>query len=226
MSNRIRDYLVIKVFPFLGDLFSFDEWPYVKLFVLIMAEEAGIPLPVPGDALLAIFGYKAKLGNIGLLETLMTVTIATFIGASILYGLGWRFGRPMVERFGKYIHVSHHDIERTEKWMNKYGVWILMVTRMTPGLRVASTLAAGVLHFSYRKFIAATLIATWIWVGIYFYLGVFLGKRYGELIDSILQHHWLVVSFVLGSFIGWILFLMFAAPRLRRWRRQHPPNAT
>jgi membrane protein DedA with SNARE-associated domain len=75
-------------------------------FVLILIEEAGVPVPVPGDFLMLGLGVHARQGRVPLWQALLVMELATVLGSSILYLLALRAGRDLVYRYGRYIHLT------------------------------------------------------------------------------------------------------------------------
>ena len=174
---------------------------YSSLFILILIEEIGIPLPVPGDAFLVIFGVLSRSGQTEFLPTLLIILTASLVGGSVLYYLSFYFGRPLVEKYGKYIHMSHSQLDHMEHWMGRYGWWTIFVARLIPTLRIGGSLVAGILQVRYRTYISATMAATIIWTAVYFSIGAYLGKHYGPFVNQLLSNHF----FFLGLFFFFLI---------------------
>src|SRR5271165_5042266 len=95
-------------------LYIHNELP--ALFGFLFIEEAGIPLPLPGDTLLLYAGthHNAAIGY-GLIVVLIA-TLAVFSGSSLLYYIMRRGGRSVLDRYGKFLHISPQRLERIEQW--------------------------------------------------------------------------------------------------------------
>ena len=97
---------------FLRLIDRYDEWA-ITLFVLV--EEAGLPLPVPGDVAMLLAGYRVARGEINLPWILALLEGATLIGASVLYWLGAHGGRPLLYRYGAFLHCDRPRLDRIER---------------------------------------------------------------------------------------------------------------
>ena len=82
------------------------RWHYLGLGAVILAEEAGVPLPVPGDLFIAAMGFLARSGRASFAPTAAVVTGATVIGASVLYLVARHAGRPLLERVGRRLDLG------------------------------------------------------------------------------------------------------------------------
>ena len=83
-----------------------DQHGVLAGFVVILIEETGIPVPVPGDLLMLGIGIHAREGRVQLWQALAAMELATLIGASILYVVAGRVGRDLVYRYGRYMHLT------------------------------------------------------------------------------------------------------------------------
>src|SRR5690606_28337271 len=117
---------------------------YSTLFLYVLIEEVGIFLPIPGDALLIYLGILSRQGYADFFLTLIIVCVATWIGTTFLYALSRMVGRPFLEKHEKilrYVHISPQNVANMEHYMMHYGTWIIIVARLTPGLRILGTIA-------------------------------------------------------------------------------------
>jgi membrane protein DedA with SNARE-associated domain len=198
---------ILSLFTRFDPIWIVEHYKYKALFVLILIEEAGAPLPVPGDALIAFFGVLSRKNQVTFGLTLATTVIASILGASLLYLICRRLGRPLIDQYGHYLHISHAQIDNMQGWMGRYGAYAMIIARLTPFLRIIGTVAAGILEMPYKTFILSNIVGTILWTSLYYGLGAFLGKRYGELIDQILTHHFLILGGSIGFFGLWVFAL-------------------
>lgn len=147
-----------------------QQYSYLGLFVILFAEEGGIPLPIPGDIFIATV---AALPNSNYFLTVITVVCATLIGSTILFTLSKKFGHKLLVKYGKYIKVTPKKIKKTGIWFEKYGGVAIVIGRLIPGLRIVTPIAAGLFEVSYATFWLYTLVAAFIWANIYFVIGKF-----------------------------------------------------
>ncbi len=153
-------------------LYSAHELP--ALFGFLLIEEAGVPLPLPGDTLVILAGAQHHSSLAYSLLVFAISTAAVFSGSSILYFSMRRGGRPLMERYGKYMHLTPQRLERVERWFRRHGAVAIIIGRLIPGLRIPTTVVAGIAEVPYRVFLLSTLIAAMIWSLGYFYAGIFI----------------------------------------------------
>jgi membrane protein DedA with SNARE-associated domain len=164
-------------------LWFIEEWGEVAIFLIFLLEEAGVPLPLPGDLALVWAGYLVATGQSLFIVLLLVVQAATLIGASALYALARRGGRPLVARYGRYLHLDEARLERAEGWVGRNAALTVFLGRIVPGFRIVTPLAAGVFRVPYRTFLpalaAGTLVNTAFWI--------FLGATFGPGVIGVLH---------------------------------------
>jgi membrane protein DedA with SNARE-associated domain len=131
-----------------------DQHGVLAGFIVILIEETGIPVPVPGDFLMLGIGVHAREGRVQLWQALLVMELATLIGASILYVVAARAGRDLVYRYGRFIHLTPTRLDKAERWLTRHGAAAIVAGRLTPGLRMATVIASGVFGVSPWRFLA------------------------------------------------------------------------
>ena len=149
-----------------------QAYSYLGLFLLLLIEEAGIPLPIPGDIIIATVSTFPKTNYLFLVST---VILATLAGSTILFTLSKKIGRPLLVKFGKYIKITPEKIKKIESWFQKRGGMAIVIGRLIPGLRIITPIVAGTFEVSYKTFWVYTTLAAFIWANIYFIVGKFFG---------------------------------------------------
>jgi membrane protein DedA with SNARE-associated domain len=145
--------------------------------VLLFAEEAGVPILLPGDGVLAYVGYSVQTSqHASFWLAYVVACTAVLCGASILFFVARRFGERFIDKLGHFIFLKPSHLERAEKLFKRYGAWTIIVGRHIPGMRIPITIFAATSGVRYRTFILSTLVSTLLWI--WFYLSV--GKRYGS----------------------------------------------
>src|SRR5215210_938355 len=151
------------------------EWGAVAIFIIFLLEESGVPLPLPGDLALIWAGYHVASGQSRFVVMLVAVELATLIGGSTLYWLGLRGGRPLIVRYGRFLHIDEARLLRVEGWAGQRALVAIFLGRIIPGFRVITPLVSGVLHVPYRVFLpvlaGGTLVNSVVWMSVGFYLG-------------------------------------------------------
>lgn len=175
---------------------------------LLTAEESGLPLPIPGDIIIAYIGYKVSTGDIPYYLAFLLILLSVMTGSSILYFLSYRWGPTLILKLGKYIHLDEKKIITVEEKFRKYGPWVIIFGRHVPGFRIAITVFAGISKIKYSTFISSTFISVVFWIAFYLYLGARLGARTRGLLRGSFVHM-LPFFITLLLIIGLIFFLHY-----------------
>jgi len=190
-----------------GDLLQ--ELGYAGLVVL-MAVEHVFP-PIPSELVLPLAGFEVGRGNLSLAGALAASTAGSLIGASFLYLLARRGGRPLVLRLRRALRVGEEDLDRAEHRFRRHSAWMVLLGRMVPGLRSLVSLPPGLLRMPFGRYLALTLTGSLVWNTALIVAGQQLGSRWSEVggvVGPVAQ--WVVVA---------IIPLTLAALVVRRRRR-------
>jgi len=139
---------------------------------------------IPSEIVLAYAGYLVSTGNISFIGAVIFGTIGGVIAQLFVYWIGRYGGRPVIERFGKYIFIHKKHIDAAEAWFNKYGTGVIFTARFIPVVRHAISIPAGIAKMSHARFITLTTLAIIPWSILFVYLGKTLGDKW-EDIDEI-----------------------------------------
>ena len=180
---------------------------YEGIFVLMAIESAG--LPIPSELIMTFGGYLASLGKINWLLAALIGTLGTALGSAIGYAIGAWGGKPIVDRYGKYIGVTPDKMVWAEKWFCKFGESAVFYTRLLPVVRTIVNVPAGLLGMSFYKFMAYTFAGALPWCLVLSYLGFSLGKNWDEVLQYSHPIAWgiaiIVVAFIAGAVVLYLL---------------------
>jgi membrane protein DedA with SNARE-associated domain len=179
---------------------------YLALILLLTAEEAGIPLPIPGDIVIAYIGYQVSKGVLPYAAAFLLLLLAILVGSSILYALSSRYGQRIVLKFGKYLHVDEQKLLTVEKKFKRYGPWVIILGRHIPGFRIPITIFAGMSSVSYRTFLLSTFISVIFWIALY----LTIGKNLGPKTVSLLHAHYGYYLFLAVPIVIGLLYVLYA----------------
>lgn len=154
-------------------------------FVMILIEEAGVPVPVPGDFLMLALGAHAREGVLPLWQVLLVMEVATIVGASVLYFIAARAGRGLVYRYGRYIHLTPKRLDQAEGWLQRHGAPAIIAGRLMPGLRMATVIACGVFGVPYWRFLPSLAIGGFIYIAFYTLLGYLVGPVVLQVLEGV-----------------------------------------
>jgi membrane-associated protein len=178
---------------------------------LLLIDELGVPLLVPGDAVLAYVGYQLAVRHTATLWEAFFVAITVILtGSTILFWLSKRYGDGLLRGVSRYMNVKEHQLKRAEGMFRKYGVWAIIVGRHVTGIRIPLTVFATSSGMSYPVFIISTAISTAGWV--FFYLAI--GNRYGKDLNRAIHS-----DAILTGIIAAVAFMLVIGFHLFRRRR-------
>jgi membrane protein DedA with SNARE-associated domain len=161
-----------------------DRNDELAIALLLLVEEAGVPLPVPGDVALLIAGHRIAEGDMDLMRTLLLLVSATLLGSSALYWIGVRCGRPLLYRFGGHLGLRPDRLDRTGDWLRRRGWVAVVLGRLTPGLRIITPLAAGAFGVPFHVFLPALFVGSTLYIGALLALGGWLGPGALALLEG------------------------------------------
>lgn len=135
-------------------------------------------LMIPGDVILTYMGYQVANSYGASMWTAMIITTGIVcLGASILFGIGRKWGGRAIKKLSAYMFISDKRLNQAELMFKKYGFWGVLVGRHIPGLRVPVTIFAGSSGMSYRQFLFSTFLSVAPWIFFFMQLGHFVGHR-------------------------------------------------
>jgi membrane protein DedA with SNARE-associated domain len=196
-----------------------DHYGYWAIALLLLLENIGIPV-VPGEFSLIAGAIFAGTGRAGLNVVVVGVVAvaASFCGAEIGYLIGRFAGREIVLRYGKYVLIKPHHLDRAEAIVSRYGGFVVIVARYIVGLREANGIIAGITQMRWHTFTLSNAVGACAWVATW----VAIGDIAGGNIDSIYKD---VNRYSLYVLIGLAVLLAgFIAYRLIRRRRRAAPE--
>jgi len=170
-----------------------------------MLEDFGVP--VPGETTLIAAAVFAGLGRLNILFVILIAFAAAVIGDNIGFAIGDFGGRPLVERFGKYIFLTAERLDKAEAFFNRNGGKVVVVARFVEGLRQANGIVAGISDMRWPAFIAFNALGAGLWVGLWSMVG-YLG---GNHIATIYRYGLYVSLTALAALAGLIFY--------RVWKR-------
>ena len=185
---------------------------YGALFFLVLIEEAGVPIPIPGDTLVMLAGLERHKTVTYVAAVIGFSSLAVFIGSSLLFLLVRRGGRPLLEKYGKFLHLNQRRLDRIERWVARRGRFALIFGRLIPGLRMPTTVMAGLSGVPYSVFAPTAAVAALFWATFYFALGALLRYEWGFIstlaagsLDEVSKPIFYVWLLVVMSFGGGML---------------------
>lgn len=196
-----------------------NDHNYLALFVLILVEEAGCPLPLPGESLIIFAGSRIARQQMSVWRVYASVVPASAIGCTILYFLARTGGRALVRKIGPRIHFSEKNLDRMEAKAARIGPVAVLLGRLTPGIRVPTDVAAGIFKVPFHYYLPFALLATCIRLAFFLYIGA-TAQRLRDVIVFTRDAKFVTAGVVILVVSAVALFTW---RHLRPRRRQAPP---
>jgi membrane protein DedA with SNARE-associated domain len=193
-----------------GPLNHYGIWA-VGLFLLL--ENIGLPV-VPGELAMIAGAIYAGSGRLNIVAVGVTAVIACFAGSAIGYLIGRRGGRALVTRYGKYVLIREHHLDRAERAVDRYGWFIVVVARFIIGLRELSGIIAGTARMNPVTFLISTAVGAVAWVATWVSLGYLAGDHMAAIYADLTRYA------VYVAIAAVVVVLALAAIQLRRHRKR------
>jgi membrane protein DedA with SNARE-associated domain len=158
---------------------TLNNYGYLAVAGLVLLEDFGVP--VPGETVLILGAVYAGAGRLNIVLVGLLAFVAAVIGDNIGFAVGHFGGRPLVERYGRYIFLTPERLDKTTAFFERHGGKIVVVARFIEGLRQANGIIAGISGMHWAKFLIFNAIGAALWVAVWSSIGYFSGSH----IDSI-----------------------------------------
>jgi membrane protein DedA with SNARE-associated domain len=132
------------------------DWGYAGIFLMMACESTA--LPIPAEVILPPAAYWASQGRMNIFVVVIVATIGSWFGSAVSYWIAWKVGRPLFERYGRYILLPHEKLVKADHWFETYGAGGIFVARLLPGIRHLISIPAGLFHMNFRKFSIVTVL--------------------------------------------------------------------
>jgi membrane protein DedA with SNARE-associated domain len=168
-------------------------------------------IPVPSEVIQLFAGYLVSLHRMSLFAAVSAGVLGNLIGSWIAWSVGYYGGRPFIERWGRYIHVTPARLERSERWFDQHGEVAVLIGRCVPIIRTFISLPAGVARMPFWRFSIFTLIGCVPWVLGLTLLGVQVGPSWERWRHRLEYLDYIVVAVIVAG----IVYLVVRARRRR-----------
>lgn len=201
MTEKIIDFLL----PYITTLIASIGYPGVALLMAI--ESACIPLP--SEIIMPFAGYVVYQGKMNLLLAATAGAIGCNLGSVVAYWIGAHGGRPLVKKFGRYVLMSQHDLDRVDHYFQKYGDITVLIGRLLPVVRTFIALPAGIARMPQFRFHIYTFLGSWPWCFALAYVGMKAGASWNDpnsRLKYILHKTDAAILLVLVAGVAWFVW--------------------
>jgi len=172
--------------------------------VLLMAIESAC-IPLPSEIIMPFSGYLVSKGEMNLWLVGLAGAVGCVVGSMIAYWVGMYGGRPLIEKYGRFVLISHHDLDLADRWFAKYGEIIVFTSRLLPAIRTFIAFPAGVARMNIPRFIIYTFAGSLPWCIGLAYVGQKLGEQWDKdpRLKSLFHRFDFVIGIILVLGAGW-----------------------
>ncbi|HET7586663.1 MAG TPA: DedA family protein [Gammaproteobacteria bacterium] len=148
--------------------------------VLLMAIESAC-IPLPSEVVMPFSGYLVATGQFNLWAVALAGAVGCVLGSLVAYYAGLRGGRPLVQKYGRYVLISEADLDLADRWFERYGDIAIFVSRLLPVVRTFISFPAGVARMRLVRFVVLTFAGSYIWCLGLAWIGLKLGEHWDTL---------------------------------------------
>lgn len=184
---------------------------YLGIFILITLESTLVP--IPSELVMPAAGFGAANGDFSLPLVLVINSLAALLGSGIGYWIGRAGGKPLLLRYGKFLLIRKHDIEKTETYFQKHGKATIFIGRLLPVVRHFISIPAGIARMPLGAFFLQTFLGATLWGGFLIVLGYELGANW-ESVAKQIKHFDLAIGGII--ILGLLALVIRFVVRRRR----------
>lgn len=162
---------------------TIEQIGYLGVFILMTAESCGIPMP--SEVIMPFSGFVVAEGKMTFWIIVLMGTLGNLVGSWLAYWVGYKGGRPLIEKYGKYMLISRHDLNLADKWFAKYGDLTVFFGRLLPVVRTYISFPAGISKMNFKRFSLYTIAGALPWVALFGYLGVKMGHNWEQIRETL-----------------------------------------
>ena len=209
--------MIAKIIEFLSGIIvaTISLLGYSGIVLLMAIESACIPLP--SEIIMPFSGYLVSTGQMNLWLVGIAGAVGCVLGSLVAYWVGSKGGRPLIEKYGRYVLVSPHDLDLADRWFANYGEIIVFVSRLLPAIRTFIAFPAGVARMNLQRFIFYTFAGSLPWCLGLAYVGQKLGEKWNQ--DDTLKTWFHRFDFVIGI-VGALLAAWWIWRHIKHLRKE------
>ncbi|MBU1136861.1 DedA family protein [Patescibacteria group bacterium] len=175
---------------------------YFGITILMALESACIP--IPSEIIMPFSGFLVFAGEFNFWLTVLMGAIGNLLGSIVAYWVGYAGGRPLIEKYGKYILISKHDLNLADSWFKRYGQATVFFSRLLPIVRTFISLPAGIAKMDFKKFSLYTILGSLPWSFALTYVGLTLGENWQGLKIYFEKFDIVIAGLIIAGIIWWI----------------------
>ncbi len=177
------------------------DYGYLAIFLLMLAESACIPFP--SEVTMLVGGWYAAEGQLAFFWVGVAGVLGNLVGSWLAYLIGRTTGRALLDRYGRYVLIRSHDIDRAEVWWQRHGDAAVFFSRLLPVIRTFISLPAGIARMPLLKFSVYTFLGVIPWTYALTYAGVLVKDNWEKVVDYFDLPTIIIGTLVLAGAVVW-----------------------
>jgi len=194
-----------------------SQYGYAAIFLFAFLEACCVP--IPSEVTFGFAGVLAGQGHLNIVAVIVVGTLAELAGSLVSYSVGRIGGRPFVRRTGRYLLITHADIDRAERFFTGRGVWAVPLGRCLPVVRSFVSVVAGFVEVPVALFAFLSLIGTAVWVTVISLVGYGVGNAWNKVNHDISLAGYGIVAIAVVAIAAFVFY------RLRELRKEEHEEA-
>jgi membrane protein DedA with SNARE-associated domain len=181
---------------------------YLGIFLAMLIE--GVLTPIPSELIMPFAGYLCFTGTLNLVAVIVVGSLGAMCGSIIAYYLGRKLGRPLLDRYGRYLGMKAESMDKAEAWFARWGSYGILIGHAVPGIRSIISFPAGISRMELKRFALFTFLGATVWNTVLVSVGYMLGQYWMSFAESL--EGWDIAILLTAA----VLFIAYVA--LSRWR--------
>jgi membrane protein DedA with SNARE-associated domain len=203
----------------------YDAVGYVGVAVAVALET--IVAPIPSEVILPMAGWKVSQSTLdpSIVEPLtglawniplavLLATVGSLVGALVGYAIGAWGGRPLLDRYGRYVGIGAQDLDRADRWFDRWGSWAVFLGRMVPLVRTFVSYPAGISRMPLGRFVLFSTLGSLPWNAALIYAGFVVGENYPQIEAALKPYEYVIYLGVLAV-VAFVVVRWWLAKRRR-----------
>ena len=187
----------------------YDAVGYLGVAAAVALET--IVAPIPSEVILPMAGWKVSqsAADPSVLEPLtglpwniplavLLATVGSLVGALVGYAIGLWGGRPLLDRYGRYVGIGAEDLDRADRWFERWGSWAVFLGRMVPLVRTFVSYPAGISRMPLGRFVLYSTLGSLPWNAALIGAGFVVGENYEQIEAAIKPYEYVIYAIVIG----------------------------
>lgn len=192
-------------------LFFVEQLPplVVNVFIFFSALLENIFPPYPGDTVVIFAGYLAGQKVLSVYSVLLSSFLGSLIGGMLMYVFGEKLVYFLRKNFGKHSwteFLQDKHLRTSQRWMEKYGAWIVIFSRFSAGIRFFVAIAAGISRMNILLFTVTFSLGTFLWNFILIFLAFQVGENWQRVLDFLRVYNFIIFALLFLFIAVWALY--------------------